>query len=113
MNKESQYIIPGPISATLFQRIVVKVNNVEVVNADNYPLITKLLFLTKLSHERRQMFEDVGEYYGFDEGNVSRGPEKKIGGKTMRTWRMMSNRFTDRADRSAALKHEAANGEIF
>lgn len=71
LQPDNTYIVPGFVPSTIFSNIVVRINDTEVTNASQLPLLTKFLFLTQLEPARRKMLEQVNHFSSWDEENVS------------------------------------------
>ena len=68
------YIIPGFVPATIFGSLAVRINDTEVTNATQYPLLAKFLMLTQVDEDRRRALLGVNEFAGWDEENVNERP---------------------------------------
>lgn len=103
----SNYIIPGVVPLTIFERLVVKVNDKEVVSAAEYPLYAAHLMRILVPQTRRHLIHQLGGFTGSDSHNLSKG-SATVGGKKVDRWSFDSSKFAKVNDRSGDWK----SGEV-
>ena len=104
IDSKYHYIIPGNLTSTIFSQMVVKVNDVEIANHNHYPHLCKFLLMAHVPAERRQLLHDVGEFYGTDGYDITKGSE--VDEKTKKVsdaWDADADEFKNLKNRSAAF----------
>lgn len=77
IDPEHKYFIPGYAPSTIFGSVVIRVNDTEITNVGQHPLMSKFLFLTRLEPERRELLSEVNGFSGqWDEENLSSKTEE-------------------------------------
>jgi hypothetical protein len=127
LDPDHKYIIPGFVPSTIFSSVAVRVNDTEITNAGQYPLLSRFLFLTQLDPDRRKMLEQANHFEGWDGENAANrvveveesdeeaaaagsGGSKKKKKKKVLVWTMSSGRFPNVSTRSGRFTSDGGRG---